>query len=127
MQRLLNFLKLFVICVSMTACPGGPSVDICVVDAPRKAFQCGNEKREWTLPMSDGEHLTCSSVLDTQQFLVNCHKGKIMDIALCNYSVKDGQFNCKDTDGLAFFVSITNADNYVCMSELHRRRVINRC
>ena len=126
-KQQLNFLKLFAVCVSLIGCPKGPLVDICIVDSKQYTFDCANMKDKWKMSFPEGSKLMCSSPFDTQQFLLNCHKGKIIEIPVCQYSIEKERFECKDIDGMEFIVSILEADNYTCLSESHKQRIINRC
>lgn len=126
-KPLLTCLKLFAVCVSLIACPKGPLVDICLVDSHQMAFQCGNQEKKWKLPFDKGEKLVCSSPFDIQQLLVNCHRGILIEVAVCRYSIQKQLFDCKDTDDVEFVVSIEQAENYTCLSENHKQRILNRC
>lgn len=127
MTQLQNLLVPLVVFANLSCIKNGPSIDICLVDARAHAFQCSDTKRKWSLTLKEGESLVCASPLETQQFLVDCHKGKIRSITKCHYSVDISRFKCVDDDGMEFTMQLGFADNYVCVSELHRTWIENRC
>ena len=129
MRQLLTWLMLLGVSGSLVTCgsKNGPLIDICLVDGENKNFSCSNLQRRWILTMDEGKDLICASPLQTQRFLVNCHKGKIVKIEKCRYSPIMDKFKCFDDDGLQFSFPIAFGNNYVCVSELHQERIIARC
>jgi hypothetical protein len=129
MKQPLTLLILLSVSVSALYCakPLGPKIDVCLVDGDRQVFSCSNLEERWSLSMEDGKHLICASPLQTQKFLVECHKGRLVKIEQCKYMKTLDKFACMDDERMRFTVPISFANNYICLSELHRERIISRC
>ena len=114
---------------SLVSCgtPGGPRVTICIVDASLFGYQCTDmEEAENLIPfIEDGTDLFCTSPSEVEAFLKACKQHKILETDLCQYQKK--RFACKKPNGQNYHLEIKAADNYVCLSTLHRSRIIERC
>lgn len=116
--------KLGILSVALSSCASGPKVTVCVVDAKNELYQCADHKdRKFSLPITT--ELECLSPYDMEAFLKACSKGKLIPVTICRYS--NYNFVCQEPSGQQYPISIPSADNYVCVSEQHRKRIEERC
>lgn len=108
---------------------GGPKVDICVVDAASHGYQCVDyPESEHFVPFSDPRDLGCTSPADTEAFLKACKDKKILLVPVCKYSPQWDDFYCLRPDGHGqFHLPLKDSDKFVCLSEIHRKRIYERC
>lgn len=120
---------LFVTFVSC-AQPGGPIVTGCVVSGKNPAllgFQCVTEGGpSFFKPLAQGYDLKCASPHDFEDALKACRNHQVLTITLCSLEAV-GDFLCIDPQLNQFHLSLSDADNYFCLSEEDRQRVIQRC
>ena len=123
------WLGLFVISVLLLqSCnKSGPAITGCVVDIQNKGFQCLKyPKTKFFLPFGLGLDLGCSSPQDTEEFLKACERHQIIEIPECHLTALEDHFECIDGNE-KFSLELEEADNYFCVNELNRRRIIDRC
>lgn len=111
--------------------PGtGPVVTGCIVsgkDVSHLGFQCVTENGPSSFkPLDQGYDLKCTSPTDFEDALKACRNNQVLSITLCNYAA-DGIFHCIDPQYRLFTLTLLQADNYFCLSEQDRQRVIQRC
>lgn len=118
---------LFAIWVSgVTGCAkGGPEVEVCIVDAVHRVFQCAKGKSNRALPLAQGVGLKCASPPDTEEFLKACKQGTLLQVTQCVYT--DQGFLCLDILGHQKIISISDADNYACLNDQDYKRITERC
>lgn len=91
-------------------------------------FQCIDPKhKSYVLPLRAGDQLLCASPPDVELFLKACKAHQFLDIPLCSYSSSGMNFKCNAHGEVGPSISILEADNFVCLSPLHRQRLIERC
>jgi hypothetical protein len=96
------------------------------VDAPTAHFECSDAKKKtFEMDLSGGKDLLCASPFDTETFIKACKQGNVIDIALCHFT-GDDLFDCKDGDK-DYQKHLAEVNNYFCLTEQHRKRVIDRC
>jgi hypothetical protein len=114
--------------VGLSNCASGPKVNVCIVDSKNDGYQCVNyKKKEYFLTFPEQLDLVCASPYDTEAFLKACKAGSVLTVTLCSYQIESGQFQCQDPLGKTFLLDVDKADNYLCLSAQHRKRVIERC
>lgn len=97
----------------------------CVVDSAHEGFQCANSKKKFFVPFKDGEGLQCASSADTESFLKACKDHHVIEITLCSYV--EPRFLCTEPSGNKYQDIPDHVDNYFCLSEKDKKRVIERC
>lgn len=115
--------------VSLVSCRKGARVTVCIVDAPNYGFQCADSdsnKKDYFLPLSEGKHLRCMSPEDTESFLKACKQGQVVEGTECIFE-EGNQFVCRDLLGREYPLVVDEADNFFCVSKLHKERIIDRC
>lgn len=108
--------------------PAGPAITGCLVDTARNGFDCViyPHTRYYT-NYKTGMNLECASPSDVETFLKACKNGKVATITLCQLDAGLSYFHCKDPNGVLFQLALNGADNYFCMNEQDRQRIIQRC
>ena len=110
---------------SLVSCKGA-RVTVCVVDAPNSLFQCSDDKKQFSKTLEEGRNLKCSSPAETESFLKACKQGKVLDMTLCTYQ-HSIEFSCIDPQKNEQMVSLDDVDNYFCVTDQHKKRIIERC
>ncbi len=125
MRKKLLLGKLAISCaVLASGCASGVKLTVCLVDSAHSGFQCvynGDTAHGYLLPFEKGTDLLCASPGDTEEFLKNCKNHVILPITLCSY--KSEEFQCSDQLKL----SLSAADNFVCLSQIDHTRLLERC
>lgn len=118
-----------ILSASLVSCGhGGPKVDVCIVDVQSKGYQCADANQKGYFVRFDDSHdLGCASPGETESFLKACKEKKVLPVTLCSYSIKEAYFRCIEPNGNQYPLALLDSDNYVCLSSLHRKRVIERC
>lgn len=108
-------------------CAKGANIVACVVDSASHGFQCSeNGERQFFLTLDSGKDLQCTSPAEIEIFLKACKQGTVVEVSLCRFQIED-QYICKDPLGKESSLHFGEMDNYFCLSEQHRQRVIDRC
>jgi hypothetical protein len=106
----------------------GPKVDGCVVDSIHLNYECiDSEDEPISLKFSESDSLRCSSPKESESFFKACKVGQVKQIWLCSYQNEAKNFACSKEGSLGFNLSIEETDNYLCFSDQHRQRIIERC
>jgi hypothetical protein len=88
--------------------PYGPAITVCVTDVKDKGFQCVTyPNTRFFLPFASGSSLKCLSPSDAESALKDC--------------------NLKNPMTLEWAVPSPDVDNYVCISDNDRSRLMDRC
>ncbi len=118
-------LLLGVLGTSSSCAHGGPDVTGCVVDSASLGFQCANSKTKYYITFEQGKDLLCASPSDIEDFLKACKDKKVILITLCRFDTP--LFTCTKSPGEQFQDVPEHMDNYFCLSQKDRKRVIERC
>lgn len=78
-------------------------------------------------PFEKGKDLLCASPSDTEDFLKECKNGRILTIPLCTYEESTKWFHCDDPKGIYYKLETSQADNFFCLSQQDRKRLLYRC
>jgi hypothetical protein len=110
----------------------GPKVTGCAVDSPNESYQCVQYPDfRFTLSFaeSEGYGLKCVSPYDLDAGLKACKKGQPIPVyTLCELDFVRHKFFCQRTDmPFGYFVDIKKVDNFFCMNDYDRKRIIERC
>jgi hypothetical protein len=120
-----------VLFASLANCGGkGPKVTGCVVDSKNSGFQCVKYPKErFFLPFEKGEYLQCVSGTDLELGLKACKEHEpIPPLTLCSLDYVRNKFFCQlQTASAGYYIDVEKADNYFCLSEQDRRRILERC
>lgn len=123
--------SLLILFASLSSCGGaGPKVTACVVDYKNAGFQCVKyPDKRFFLPLEKGEDLGCVSPQDLEIGLKACKLHQpIPAYTLCSLDLTRNKFFCKNTESsTGFYMDIAKADNYFCMNDKDRRRILERC
>lgn len=121
MKHLLLFSALF-----LASCGhSGPLITACVVDAKNEGFQCAQKDKKFFIKFEDGTNLICVSPTDIEQLLKACKQHKIIQTTECKWT--EARFLCVDPDGNHHQEIPDLIDNYFCVSEKDKRRILERC
>lgn len=107
--------------------PSGPAVTLCIVDASNHGFQCADQKNKFFMPFEKSLSMVCASPFDTEEALKACKAGYILPITLCSLHLESIDFLCVEPSGNQKYIAISDADNYVCMNNEDRKRLLERC
>lgn len=106
----------------------GPDIFACVVDAAHDGFQCADNKKKWFISIKEGEDLECISPSDLEDFLKACKEDhRAIPVTLCRLDLANNDFECSPPVGVGFIKSIVEVDNYFCVTEQSKKRIIQRC
>ncbi len=127
---LLRASGLFLMFISIVGfgCPAsfGPAVTVCVLDSAKKGYQCVYFPKAKSFVTFDGNrNLRCISPEESENALKACRKKQVLPVTLCAYSASD--FLCTSPDGAQAHRSAESLENYVCISEQDRLRILERC
>lgn len=114
--------------LSLASCKSGPRVTACVVDVKSEGFQCVSyPNTRYFLPLKDGEDLECVSPSDLEDALKACKNHKVLPVTLCELRFAESKWQCATPSGSSYLLPLEKADNFFCMSEQDRKRVLQRC
>lgn len=104
------------------------AIDVCVVDSVHLGYQCVDFMDETIqVPFDTPYQLSCSSPEESEIFLKACKIGQVKEISLCSYQKHEKDFRCIRGKAMDFRLSIDQVDNYLCFSDQHRNRILERC
>lgn len=109
-------------------CASGLKATVCLVDSANAGFQCaynGDAAHGYFLPLEKGADLLCASPEDTEDFIKACKNHQILPIPLCSLNMPG--FLCTTPSSDHYYLSLPQLDNFVCLSSIDRKRLIQRC
>lgn len=106
----------------------GPRVTACIVDAANGGYQCADFDSDPVFvgfDKADPEGMVCMSGMDLESSLKSCKKGQTLSVPTCTINPK-GEISCTPSS-LPLPKSLTDLDNYFCLSHSDRSRLLQRC
>lgn len=100
-----------------------------MVDYARGGFDCVyNETRSFE-PWSGGIDMECAGPEDVEEELKACQNdGQVLPITLCTLNIPpNATFKCVNPFNQSFDITLQEADSFFCVSELDRKRLLERC
>lgn len=105
----------------------GPIVTSCVVDMKNGGYQCGriDQADPFFLSFSDAATMVCVSPMDLEDSLKACKKGEVLIVPLC--TISNRLVACQDIEAKPVVKDLTEMDNFWCLNQVDRNRLLQRC
>lgn len=101
-----------------------------MVDAKESGYQCVKyPDTRFFLSYEQGKDLKCVSPTDLELGLKACKQhSPLPDYTICELDLVRQMFYCKlDSASAGSFMSPQEVDNFFCLSDQDRRRILERC
>lgn len=97
------------------------------MDSVLEGFDCVKEHGKLFRSWEEGKDLQCISPMGLEEVLKACKAHRLIPMTLCMLNEAATQFVCLTPDHLTFTLALKEADNYACLNELDKRRMLERC
>ncbi len=118
----------FVGWVLSSCAASGPAVSLCIVDHAKQGFDCVTYPKTASFrTWAEGTNLECISPDEMENALKACKAHTTIPLTLCVLNMPALDFLCTDPNGNKSFLALEDADNYACMNDSDKNRLLERC